>query len=280
MAGAHRRLRMGRRVAASQRTPGRSPRRRRRGRRDAGRSLAPGCRGRADGGRRGPAHHPRRRCSSSGCATRRRRGSSRTTRRTRSSWRATSCWTARTPTATTTATPGSSASTASTGARPSASASEQVALQHFAYFPGTVLTRGGLAPAARAVRRLPPASCCSPRSACSPRRCCSPARSPWRLAAGAVLAATRSPCARRGSAVATRPASCSSCSRSRSAHGRRFAGPRRRASRAPILLKQFALVAVPFIGAMILASGQPRRSSWKAAACLRRSPAGGHSCRS
>ena len=90
---------------------------------------------RDDRRRRGAARAGASRCRRA-CATRRRPGSTTTTRPTRSRSPATSCATGRTPTATTTAAPACSASTRTTAA-PSPAAETNPALRHFPYLPGT-----------------------------------------------------------------------------------------------------------------------------------------------
>ncbi len=141
---------------------------------------------------------------------------------------------------------------------------EQVALRHFAYFPGTVYT-------AAAWRLLP-----SPFDdyrlfvllatlGLLGVALLFPGPLPWRLAAGAVLAAN--PLAVRAGwfGVADAPSillvvlAFALCARSRFASAAACLG-------VAVLLKQFALVAVPFIGAVIATSGRPRRELWTAAA--------------
>ena len=147
----------------------------------------------------------------------------------------------------TTAAPASSASTASTARRRHAGVARRAAPLRL--LPRRGADRGRVGRPARAVRRralarrahvarLLPAALLfpGPRRASSRSACCWPR--------------TRSSCAPRGSAPRThRPCSCS-CSRSRS--------PRRRpgwagvALGAAILTKQFALVGLPFLAAMLV----------------------------
>jgi hypothetical protein len=143
---------------------------------------------------------------------------------------------------------------------------DQVALSHFAYFPGT--------PATAAVWRLLPSPFDDYRLfvllatlALLPAALLFPGPLPWRLAAGAMLAAN--PLAVRAGwfGVADAPSillvvlAFALCTRSR------FAGAAACLA-AAVLLKQFALVAVPFVAAAIVTSGVPRRELWKAAAAF------------
>ena len=111
----------------------------------------------------------------------------------------------RTPTATTTAPPGSSASTASTGRVRQPPVTSRSRCSHFAYFPGTVYDGRRVAPAARAVRRLPPVR--APRDARPARRRprSSPARSPGGSPRARCSRRTRSPRARAWFGVADAP---------------------------------------------------------------------------
>ena len=104
----------------------------------------------------------------------------------------------------------------------------EVALEHFAYFPGAVVTRGGLAAAARARSTTTGCWCCSPRWRCCRRRCVPRRRSAGGSCSARCWCATRSPCARRGSGRTTRRACCCWCWPSRSSRGGASPGPRRR----------------------------------------------------
>ena len=166
-------------------------------------------------------------CSSSGCATPPRRGSSRTTRPTRSSRAETWCWTARTRTATTTASRGSSASTPATEACPSGCASAR--------------WRCATSPTSPARRSAPPPWRLLPEPFDDYRLLVLLAtlatlgaalafRAPlaWRLVIGAAAGVQPD-----GGALGLvrperrRPACCSWCSRSRSSRARASAGRRR-----------------------------------------------------
>ena len=159
-----------------------------------------------------PARPPR--CCSSACATRPRRGSSRTTRPTRSSWAATWCSTATTRTGTTTRSPGSSASTRATAACPSACGRGGGA-RHFAYFPGAVITAAawGLLPEPFDDYRL---FVLFATLALLPAALVFRGPLGWRLVLGAVLVCNPIASARRGSARTTRRACCCWCWPSRS----------------------------------------------------------------
>lgn len=141
---------------------------------------------------------------------------------------------------------------------------EQVALRHFAYFPGTVYTA--------AVWRILPEPFDDYRLfvllatlGLVGAALLFPGPLPWRLAAGAMLAAN--PLAARAAwfGVADAPSillvvlAFALCARSRFAAAAACLA-------AAVLLKQFALVAVPFIAALIVTSGQPRRVWWTSAA--------------
>jgi hypothetical protein len=147
-----------------------------------------------------------------------------------------------------------------------AKADEQVALEHFAYFPGTALT-------AAAWRLLPEplddyrvlvllATLASFFAVLLFR-----APPAWTLAAGAVVAA--SPLAVRAAWFGTADAPSILClvlavamlTRSRYVAAAALLG-------AAVLLKQFALVAVPFIVVMLITRRVPRDVLWKAAAAF------------
>ena len=102
----------------------------------------------------------------------------------------------------------------------------EVALEHFAYFPGSLITA--------APRRLLPAPFDDYRLlvllttlAGLAAALAFPAPLGWRLAIGALLVCNPIASARRGSARTTRPACCCWCWRSRSWRGGGSAGPRR-----------------------------------------------------
>ena len=140
----------------------------------------------------------------------------------------------------------------------------EVALEHFAYFPGQrAASARALATAARAPRRLPAAGAAGhPRAACR-RRWSSAARSAGAWRSARCWCATRSPCARPGSARTTPRACCSWCWPSRWSSRRRFVWAAAALAGA-VLLKQFALVALPFLALMMLKQG---------AGALKRAPA-------
>jgi Glycosyltransferase family 87 len=152
------------------------------------------------------------------------------------------------------------------GSTSAATREDQVALRHFAYFPGTVYTA--------AVWRLLPEPFDDYRLfvllatlGLLGAALLFPGPLPWRLAAGAALAA--SPLAVRAAwfGVADAPSillvvlAFALCTRSRFAAAAACLA-------AAVLLKQFALVAVPFVAALIATSGQPRRALWTAASCF------------
>jgi hypothetical protein len=140
----------------------------------------------------------------------------------------------------------------------------QVALEHFAYFPGTVLT-------AAAWRLLPApfddyrflvllATLALPFAALL-----FPAPLEWRLALGAVLAAN--PLAVRAAWFGTADAPSlllTVLAFAFVARGRHLAGAASLAG--AVLLKQFALVALPFLAAMLVARRVDGRTLWRAAA--------------
>ena len=151
-------------------------------------------------------------------------------------------------------------------ARESPTGHPQVALTHFAYFPGTALTAAAWGVLPGPARRLPalrPAR--DARRSSSP---CSPFDAP--IAVAARASARRSPrarcsCAARGSAPPTRRACSRSCSPSRSltrARARRAAA----ALAAAVLLKQFALVALPFFARDAALAARPDRRTLNRAA--------------
>ena len=111
---ARRRRALGPRCGANARRPRRRARRGPRSRRLAGRVVAPAASSLPPASPSSCWSRFRPPCSRSGCGTVRRPGSTRTTRRTRSSWRAGSCDTGIPPTATTTRAPASSGSTVAT----------------------------------------------------------------------------------------------------------------------------------------------------------------------
>lgn len=141
---------------------------------------------------------------------------------------------------------------------------EQVALSHFAYFPGTVYTAAAwrLLPSPFDDYRLFVLLCTLGLLGAA---LAFPGPLPWRLAAGALLAAN--PLAARAAwfGVADAPSillvvlAFALCARSR------FVAAAACVAGA-VLLKQFALVAVPFIGAMVVLGSRSRRELWTAAA--------------
>ena len=139
----------------------------------------------------------------------------------------------------------------------------QVALDHFAYFPGTALT-------AAAWRFLPEpfddyrCSSCSARSASSAPRCCSTHRS---TGARRRRRTRRQPAGGDRGVVRDRRRAVPAADRA----GVRLRGETRYLAAAAciagaILLKQFALIALPFLAVMMLTRGAPRRVLWQAGA--------------
>jgi Glycosyltransferase family 87 len=147
-----------------------------------------------------------------------------------------------------------------------AKAEEQVALEHFAYFPGTALT-------AAAWRLLPEpfddyrVLVLLATLACFFAVLLFRAPPAWTLAVGAVIAA--SPLAVRAAWFGTADAPSILClvlaiallTRSRYVAAAGLLG-------AAVLLKQFALVALPFFVAMLIARQVPRDTLWKAGAAF------------
>ena len=95
---------------------------------------------------------------------------------------------------TTTAPRAWSASTPTTAASPSGSASEEVALHHFAYFPGAAISGRDLEARAGAVRRLPGARAAVHPAGRSGRRCVSGRRCRGGWCSGCCWWPTRSGC--------------------------------------------------------------------------------------
>jgi Glycosyltransferase family 87 len=142
----------------------------------------------------------------------------------------------------------------------------QVALDHFAYFPGTALTA--------AVWRLPPSPFDDYRLlvllctlALFAAALLFDAPLPWKLAAGAALAAN--PLATRAAWFGTADApsllltvlAFALVTRSRYVLAAALLG-------GAVLLKQFALVAVPFFAVMLLTRGVARPTLYRAAAAF------------
>jgi hypothetical protein len=141
---------------------------------------------------------------------------------------------------------------------------EQVALSHFAYFPGTVYTAAvwRLLPSPLDDYRLLVLLCTLGLFGAA---LIFPGPLPWRLAAGVMLAAN--PLAARAAwfGVADAPSillvvlAFALCARSRFVAAAACLA-------VAILLKQFALVALPFVGAMIVLGSRSRRELWTATA--------------
>ena len=134
----------------------------------------------------------------------------------------------------------------------------EVALEHFAYFPGAVAERGGLAPAAGPVRRLPPARAARHARAAAGGAAVPRARLGWQLALGAVLVcnpiAVRSAWFGQNDAPSLLLLVLAFALVTR----RRFAWAAAALAGA-ILLKQFAIVALPFLVADGAARGVEAR---------------------
>ena len=196
-------------------------------------------------------------CSSSACATPPRRGSSRTTPPTRPSSAASWCSTSTTPTGTTTASRGWSASTPATAACPSACATARWRSSTSPTSPARWSPRrcGGCCPSPSTTTGC---SCCSPRWRCCRPRCCSAVRSNGGSLLGAVLVcnpiAVRSAWFGQNDAPSLLLLVLAFALVTR----RRFAWAAAAIAGA-ILLKQFAIVALPFLVLMV------PREEWKRA---------------
>ena len=140
----------------------------------------------------------------------------------------------------------------------------KVALDHFAYFPGTVLTAAAwrLVPSPFDDYRILVLLCTLALFAAA---FLFDAPLPWKLAAGAALAAN--PLAIRGAWFGTADAPSvllTVLAFAFLARGRYLASAA--AIAAAVLLKQFALVAVPFLAVGMLARGVARGVLWRAGA--------------
>ena len=209
----------------------------------------------------------RRRCSRSGLRDGyRRRGSTRTTRPTRSSSPASSCAHGHTPYGHDYDGSGLERFYSRDGSPPPPYRTTAGGADALRLLPGHRARRGGVELRPGPVRRLPRARPARDdrlllRASCSSTLRCRGASPSERRSRRA-----RCSCAAPGSGRPTRPGSwrCSSPSRSLTRSRYVWAAV---ALAAAILLKQFALVAVPFFVVMLLAAGLPaRRSSGQAAA--------------
>ena len=130
----------------------------------------------------------------------------------------------------------------------------EVALEHFAYFPGSLPLA---APWRPSPSRSPTTACwsCSARWPGFAAALAFRAPPAWRLWIGALLATSRSRSAPRGSARTTLPACCCRARvRARHTTPVRLAA----ASLAAAVLLQFALVALPFLALMLVHAGAAR----------------------
>ena len=149
-----------------------------------------------------------RRCFSWACASPPSPGSSPTTRPTRSSWAATCMLDLDNPYGHDYRESGLERFYTRDGSVSERVREREVALEHFAYFPGRGADRRGLARAARAARRLPPAGAAGHAGDAPCRAACSGVRWPRGSRWAPCWSATRSPCARPGSVRTTHPACC------------------------------------------------------------------------